>query len=248
MRRSNSNGQSSSASGGFFRSTHWSVVRQASDLNCPSAHEALTKLCLDYWYPLYAYVRRRGYSHEDAQDLTQEFFARLIEKRLFAYADQARGCFRSFLLSAIDHFLNHQWKKSKAIKRGGQQLFIPFDELGAELRYGHEPFSNLSPEKLYERRWAIVLLEKTAEKLRLEHESAGERPVFENLQGFISADPDQESYQTVAVRLHTTADSVRMRVFRLRRRFRQLLREVVADTVAPGEIDEEIRHLREVWD
>jgi RNA polymerase sigma factor (sigma-70 family) len=248
MGSSDAKGSSSAAAGASFKSTHWSVVRKASNPDLPSAVEALSQLCRDYWYPLYAFVRRRGYSHEDAQDLTQEFFARLVEKHFVQKADQARGRFRTFLLSSLGNFLNNEWDKRKTIKRGGQCCFVSWEKLGAEARYGQEPFSNLSAEKLYDRSWAMTLLEKATEALRREHKAAGEQAVFEALLGFLSGIQNQEPYEDVAARLNLSEDAVRMRVHRLKRRFGKLLREMVADTVEPDEIDDEMRHLFAVWD
>jgi len=248
MGSSDAKGSSPAAAGACFKSTHWSVVRKACNLDSPSAMEALSQLCRDYWYPLYAFVRRRGYSPEDAQDLTQDFFARLVEKHFVQYADQARGRFRAFLLSSLEHFLNNEWDKRKTIKRGGRCFFVSWEKLGAEDRYGQEPFSDLSAEKLYERRWAMTLLEKATDALRREHKAAGEQAVFEGLLGFLSGTQNSEPYKDVAARLNLTEDAVRMRVHRLKRRFGKLLREEVAATVEPGEIEDEMRHLFAVWD
>ena len=248
MGRCSTNGSSPAAAGAYFKSTHWSLVRKACNLDSPTAVEALSQLCRDYWYPLYAFVRRRGYSPEDAQDLTQDFFARLVEKDFVQHADQARGRFRAFLLSSLEHFLHNEWDKRRTIKRGGQCFFVSWETLGAEDRYGKEPFSHLSADKLYERRWAMTLLEKATEALRWEHQAAGEQAVFDALVGFLSGNPNPEPYKDVADRLHLTEDAVRMRVHRLKRRFGKLLREEVAATVEAGEIDDEIRHLFTVWD
>ena len=234
--------------GAHFKSTRWSAVRKAGDPDAPSAMEALARLCRDYWYPLYAFVRRKGYTPEDAQDLTQEFFARVFEKGIVEQANQARGRFRSFLLSSLNHFLSNEWDKKKTIKRGGQCYFISWEELGAEDRYVQEPFSNVSAENLYERHWAATLLEKSTEALRREYEAAGEQAVFEVLLGFLSGLEKRESYKQASDRLNLTEDAVRMRLHRMRRRFGKLLREEVADTVEPDEIDDEMRHLFTVWD
>ena len=234
--------------GPLFRTTRWSKVLAAGQGDTPQAAEALEQLCRTYWYPLYAFVRRRGYSPEDAQDLTQEFFARLLEKHFVQQADRARGRFRAFLLSSLEHFLKNEWDKRKTIKRGGQYFFVSWETLGAEDRYGKEPFTNLSAEKLYEQCWAMTLLEKATEALRREHEAVGERAVFDTLLGFLSGTQNQEPYKDVAARLNLTEDAVRVRVHRLKRRFGKLLREIVADTVEEGEIDDEMRHLLAVWD
>jgi RNA polymerase sigma factor (sigma-70 family) len=248
MGSSDAKGSSPAAAGASFKSTHWSVVRKACNLDSATAVEALSQLCRDYWYPLYAFVRRRGYSPEDAQDLTQAFFARLLEKHFVQQADRTRGRFRAFLLSSLENFLNNEWDKGKTIKRGGRCFFVSWETLGAEDRYGKEPFSDLSADKLYERRWVMTLLEKATDALRREHEAAGEQAVFEALLGFLSGTQNPEPYKDVAARLNLTQDAVRVRVHRLKRRFGKLLREVVADTVEAGEIDDEMRHLFTVFD
>lgn len=232
--------------GARFKSTRWSVVRRACSGDSSSAADALAQLCHDYWYPLYAFVRRKGYSPEDAQDLTQEFFARLVERHSVGRADQARGRFRAFLLGSLEHFLHNEWNKRKAIKRGGKCFFVSWEELCAEDRYSQEPFSDLSPEKLYDQRWAMALLEKATQALRHEYETSGEVAVFEALQGLLT-DP-AEPYKEVAARLNLTEDAVRMRKHRLKRRFGKLLRDEIADTVEEGEIDDEMRHLFAAWD
>jgi RNA polymerase sigma factor (sigma-70 family) len=248
MGTSESQGRSPEAAGAQFKSTRWSTVRKASNLDSPSAMEAFSQLCQDYWYPLYAFIRRRGYSPEDAEDLTQEFFSRLVDKQCVQHADSTRGRFRTFLLSSLENFLNNEWDKRKTIKRGGRCFFVSWEELGAEDRYGQEPFTDLSAEKLYERHWVMILLEKATAALRREHEAVGEQAAFEVLVKFLSGTPGPESYRDVAIRLNLTEDAVRMRVHRLKRRFGKLLRGMVADTVEAEEIDEEMRHLFAVWD
>jgi RNA polymerase sigma factor (sigma-70 family) len=238
---------SPATAGARLKTTRWTLVRNARHRDPATAAGALAQLCRDYWYPLYAYIRKRGYSPEDAQDLTQEFFARLIKNHSVQQADQARGRFRSFLLSSLDNFLCNEWEKQKAIKRGGQCFFVSWDELRAEARYGQEPCSDLSAEKLYERRWATTLLDKTKAALRREHEIANKLAEFDTLVGFLSGTRNAEPYKKVAARLNLTEDTIRMRVHRLKQRFGQLLRQEVADTVDAEELDDEMQHLFTLW-
>ena len=247
--RSSENKQGLGAAAGWqFRSTRWTLVCKARNLETPSAVEALSQLCREYWYPLYAFVRRRGYSPEDGEDLTQSFFARLLEKQYLQHADRERGRFRTFLLKSLDHFLVNEWEKQKTVKRGGRCLFVSWEELKAEDRYNEEPFHELSADKLYDRRWALTLIEKAMEVLRHEYASAGEQAVFEALQGCLSGHESPDSHKDVAARLDLTPGAVKMRLHRLKLRFGQLLREQIADTVSEeGEIDDEMRHLLAVW-
>lgn len=236
------------AAGCQFRTTRWTLVCKARNLETPSAAEALSQLCGEYWYPLYAFIRRRGYSPEDGQDLTQSFFARLLEKQYLQSADRERGRFRTFLLKSLDHFLVNEWEKQKAVKRGGRCFFVSWEELQAEDRYDAEPSDDLSADKLFDRRWALNLIEKAIAVLRQEHATAGELAVFEALQGFLSGADNPETHKEVGARLGLTENAVKMRVFRLKRRFGVLLREVVADTVSEeGEIDDEMHYLLAVW-
>jgi RNA polymerase sigma factor (sigma-70 family) len=233
---------------GNFMTTRWTRVHKACQDDSPSGMEALSGLCQDYWYPLYAFARRQGHSREDSQDLTQGFFARLFEKDYLKRADAVRGRFRTFLLSSFTHFLINDWEKNKAEIRGGRCAHVSWDELAAEERYGQEPFHDLSPEKLYDQRWALILIEKAMAALRREHELAGEQAIFEALQGYLTGPQGLESYQEVAARLNLTEDAVKMRVHRLKRRFGMLLRGQIADTVSEEkEIEEEMRQLFAVW-
>jgi len=176
------------AQSGVFATTHWSVVLTANQSESPHAAEALEKLCRTYWYPVYVYVRRRGYSVEDAQDLTQEFFAQLLAKRYLDSVDRQKGRFRSFLLAAITHFLANEWHKSQRLKRGGGCQFLSLDDPGAEQRYQLEPMENATPELLYERRCAEVLLSRALGRLRQEFITAGKGQVFEQLKVFLVGD------------------------------------------------------------
>ena len=206
--------------------------------------EALERLCRTYWFPLYAYVRRRGYDAEEAKDLTQEFFLRLLQKHYLAHADRSKGRFRSFLLTALNHFLANDWRRAQAAKRGGGQPLISLDDPAAETRYALEPLSDLTPEKIYERRWALTLLDRALGRLAAEYEAAGRSPQFERLRGFLATESGETRYAAVAAELGMTADAVGVAVHRLRYRYRELVREEIAHTVAsPAEVEDEIRWL-----
>jgi len=230
-----------------FRTTHWSVVVAAQDSNTPQSAEALAKLCRVYWYPLYAYVRRQGRSPEDAQDLTQGFFARFLEKEYFKRADRTRGRFRTFLLSSLKNFLSNESRRATRPKRGGGQLLIPLDAEDAEGRYAQEPADESSPDKLYEKRWAATLLVQAMERVREEFCATGRQRVFDELKVFVWGDRNAVSQIEVAKRLGMSEGAVNLAVHRLRRRYRERLREEIAHTVDnPAEIDEELRHLKAV--
>jgi RNA polymerase sigma-70 factor (ECF subfamily) len=208
------------------------------------AHAALANLCQTYWYPLYAYVRRRGHSPEDAQDLTQAFFARLLERNWVGQADQQKGRFRSFLLSAMNHFLADEWDKARAQKRGGGILPVPLQFDTAETRYGHEPADNVTPEQNYERRWALTLLDKVLQRLRSEYEQEGKAELFAALHPCLVGDRTAQPYAELAVTLGVSEGAVKSAVHRLRQRYRQLLHDEIAQTVAsPGEVNAELHHL-----
>lgn len=233
-----------SAGGGRFTTTHWSLVLAAAGTEDSQGREALARLCQIYWYPLYAFVRRQGHTPHDAQDLTQEFFARLLEKDYLGGVDRSKGRFRSFLLAALKHFLSKEWARAKALKRGGGHAPAPLDATGAENRYRCEPQDNATPEKLFERRWALTLLDLVLTRLSEEYETAGKRALFEQLQGCLTGDRHLLPYGELAARLGMTEGAVKVSVHRLRRRYRRLLRDEIAQTVAgPAEIDDEIRQL-----
>ena len=191
----------------LFATTHWSVVLAAADQETPAAAAALENLCRSYWYPLYAYVRRRGYSPEDAQDLTQEFFARFLEKGSFRLADPTRGRFRTFLLKSLQHFLADDWKRAHRAKRGGGTFQLPLDGVAADARYAAELADSATPERLYEERWAMTLLEQVLARMREEYGRAGKARLFEALQDLLWGPDASVSYGALATEL------ARMRVF-----------------------------------
>ncbi len=228
----------------MFVTTRWSVVLTAGRSDTLHAQAALEKLCQTYWYPLYAYVRRRGHSPEDAQDLTQAFFARLLERNWVGRADQQKGRFRSFLLSAMNHFLSDEWDKARAQKRGGGLPSVPLQFDTAETRYGHEPADSVTPEQNFERRWALTLLDEVLRRLRAEYEQERRGELFAVLHPCLVGDRTAQPYAELAVKLGVSEGTVKAAVHRLRQRYRQLLRDEIAQTVAePGEVDEELHHL-----
>jgi len=227
-----------------FATTHWSVVRSAAHPDTARAHDALARLCQIYWYPLYAYVRRRGYAAHDAQDLTQAFFLRLLERRWVDDADRDRGRFRTFLLTALQRFLADEWDKGRAQKRGGGLLHVPVQLDSAETRYGHEPADELTPEQSYERRWALTLLDTVLQNLRAEYERAGKRELFAGLNGCLVGGRETQPYAELAAELAMNEGAVKVAVHRLRKRYRQLLRHEIARTTAgDGDVDDELHHL-----
>jgi RNA polymerase sigma factor (sigma-70 family) len=227
-----------------FEETHWSVVLTAGLKDTKRADEALARLCQTYWPPLYSFVRRRGYSPHDAQDLTQDFFARLLEKGLAAAADPKRGRFRSFLLTSLKNFLANKWDRAQAQKRGGGAVILSWDAEAVEALYAREPASPVTPEVSYDRLCALTLMEQAMEKL--ERENVERAAQFARLKDFLTSPPTAGGYDAIAVDLQMPAGSVAVAVHRLRARFRQLLRAEVAQTVATAaEVDDELRHLCE---
>src|SRR5947208_12240797 len=228
----------------WFATTHWSVVLAAGESASPEAEAALQKLCRTYWYPLYAYVRRRGHSPHDAQDLTQGFFARLLEKNWVGAADREKGKFRSFLLSVLNHYLGDERDRANAAKRGGGQVLISLDEQTAENLLSQEPASYLSPEKEFEKRWAAALLQQAMTRLREEFETAGKGRTFDQLKLFLEGEASSGDYGAMAAGLGMSANAIAVAVHRLRQRYRELVRIEVANTVgSPDEVEEEMRHL-----
>lgn len=228
-----------------FNTTHWSVVLQAGGEFSPEAQGALESLCKAYWYPLYGHVRRLGWGPEDAQDLTQQFFARFLERKYVQLADPERGRFRSFLLTSLKHFLAGEWEKLRAQKRGGGQRAISLDGVDPEDRYRLEPKDELSPDRVYEKRWAGVLLDNVLSQLRAEHERAGRVAEFDQLKNFVWGAGYAGTYVEVAARLGVQENALKVAVHRLRERFREQLRLEVLHTVSsPEEVEAELRHLR----
>lgn len=231
-------------SAGVFATTRWTVVMAAGATDSPRACAALETLCTNYWYPLYAYVRRQGHGPHDAQDLTQAFFARLLEKNYLADVQREKGRFRSFLLASLKHFLANEWDRERALKRGGGRKLIALDDDSAESRYRLEPKDDLSADKIYERRWALTLLDKVLNTLRAEYEQGGKAEAFEILKPYLSAGRTSVSYAHAAEKLGMNEGAVKVAVHRLRKRYRELLRAEIAQTVSTtSEIEAEIRYL-----
>jgi RNA polymerase sigma-70 factor (ECF subfamily) len=228
-----------------FAATRWTLVLAAARGNVtPRAAEAMAELCRVYWYPLYAYVRRRGHDTHEAEDLTQEFFLRLLAKNYLTGIDREKGKFRAFLLAAFKHFLANEWDRSQAKKRGGGKTPLPISAADAENRYRLEPWHDLTPEKLFERRWALTVLDNVLVRLQLALAFEGKQSVFDRLKPFLTGGREPGGYTSAAAELGMTEGAVKTAVHRLRRRYRQLLRDEIAQTVAgPEEIDDEIQHL-----
>jgi RNA polymerase sigma factor (sigma-70 family) len=230
--------------GGQFQTTHWSVVLAARDRATPEGRGALAALCAAYWYPLYAFVRRRGHDPERAADLTQEFFARLLEKDYLRSVDRAKGRFRSFLLAACTHFLANQRDRATARKRGGGHAPVSIDLRGAEGRYLAEPAHDLTAERLFQRRWALTLLDGVLERLGGESRREGKGPLYDRLKVVLVGAGGAVPYAQVGRELGMTEAAVKKAAQRLRRRYRELLRERIAETVEePGQVEDEIREL-----
>jgi RNA polymerase sigma-70 factor (ECF subfamily) len=223
--------------------THWSVVLAAAGADTPNAQVALERLCRTYWYPLYAYARRRGQSVEDAQDLTQAFFARLLERHWVGDADRERGRFRTFLLTAMSRFMAEEWDKVRTQKRGGGVGHVPLQLDDAETRYGCEPADNHTPEEYFERRWALTLLGTVLQRLRVEYDREGKGELFAALNSTLAGSRESQPYARLAEQLDLSEGAVKVAVHRLRKRYRHLLRAEIAQTVAAGEdVDEELHH------
>lgn len=230
-----------------FATTQWSIVLAAGHRSSPDADQALASLCDTYWYPLYAYVRRRVSDVGDAQDLTQAFFAELLEKNYVRPATPERGRFRAYLLTSFKHFLSHQWEKAKAQKRGGGRRPISLDFNAGDSRFRLELCTQLTADELYERQWALALLQRVLQRLEAELAQAGKADQFDLLKDFIIGGQDGITYADVAVKLGTTAASAKMAASRMRRRYRELLRDEISQTVAgPEQVDQEIRDLFKV--
>ena len=226
-----------------FATTRWSLVLAAGAGGTERSEAALAELCSQYWYPLYAYTRRRGYDAETARDLTQGFFTKLLEKRDLRVADPKRGRFRTFLLASMKNFLAGEWRKEQALKRGGAAEILPLDFDSAEDSYRLEPSHGLSPEAIYQRRWALGILERAVEDLRVRYVDAGESELFEVLKGCLGGEEDLP-YAALSQRLGRSEGALRTAASRLRSRWRMKLRQLVAETVgAEGEVQDELRAL-----
>ncbi len=232
------------ASDRWFATTHWSVVLAAGGHDSPSAAESLNRLCADYWFPLYAYVRRQGFGAEDAEDLTQEFLADLLRRESLRTVGPEKGRFRSFLLVALKRFLVNARERAQAQKRGGGTMVVPFDTAVAETQFQTESVLTLPADALYERRWALEVLGTVMARLKAEAAGRGRQTEFEVLKAFLAVESPPTGYAEAGRALGLDEGAVRVAVHRLRRRFRELFREVIAGTVAdPTQVDDEIRHL-----
>jgi DNA-directed RNA polymerase specialized sigma24 family protein len=233
-----------SASNAWFVTTHWSVVQSARVRDSPQAAAALETLCRTYWYPLYAYLRRQGRPAHDAQDLTQGFFARLLQKDYLQAAARERGKFRTFLLVALKRFLANEWDREHALKRGGFAPVVSIDREVAESRFTAEPSHKVQPDVLFDRQWAMTLLGRAMAQLQAEYVASGRAQLFEYVQSCLAGEESALSYAAIATRLKLTEPAVKMAVHRLRARYREILRAEIAHTVSTSEeIEEEIRDL-----
>jgi RNA polymerase sigma-70 factor (ECF subfamily) len=220
------------------------VVLAAKDKTSPDCAQALGTLCETYWYPLYAFIRGSGYSPQDAQDLTQGFFARLLAKDFLRLVEPERGRFRAFLKMALKRFLAHEWERGRAEKRGGGQACLSFDTAMAEQRFQAEETDTLGPDQIYDRQWALTLLGEVTARLEREYAAAGKAGDLRELKPYLAAERGTIPYADIARELHTTEGAARVAVHRLRKRFRQLFREVIAETVSGAErVEEELRHV-----
>ncbi len=226
-----------------FTTTQWSVVLTAQGTS-PAAQEALEKLCRVYWRPLYGFVRRQGHAPEEAEDLTQGFFAQLLERRDLDVVRREKGRLRSYLLVSLKHFLANERHRAMAIKRGGGRSLIPLEELKSAERAALEPADNLTADLVYERHWALRVLEQVLARLREERRATGDTVLFEQLEKLLADEPDRPSQAEIAAELGMSENAVKQAIHRLRERYRQILREEIAQTVtAPGDVEDELRHL-----
>jgi RNA polymerase sigma-70 factor (ECF subfamily) len=227
-----------------FATTHWSIVLAAGQDAHGGSDRALSTLCQTYWYPLYAYVRRRVGNPDEAQDLTQSFFAQLLERHVLAIADPQRGRFRAFLLTAMKNFLNNEWNKARTQKRGGRVARLSLDFDSVESRYGMEPSHDVTPEKLYERQWTLTLLDRVLDRLQAELAAKNRQRHFDVLRDFLTGDPASPDYSDAARQLGISPAAAKQAAYRMRKQYRQLLRAEVAETVADAnDVEDEIRSL-----
>lgn len=239
--------ESDAASPRIFATTHWSVVLAAVQRESAPALHALETLCRAYWYPIYAYVRRKGYKPEEAQDLTQEFFAQLIAKDRFRLADREKGRFRTFLLAMLDYFLAREWSRAHRQKRGGQFKFVSLDQQTPEERYQLEPADLETPERKFLRQWALAVLKQAMNALQKECEANGRAPLFREAKNLISGEFHGAAYTQISKNLGMSEGATRVAVHRLRQRYGELLRREVAHTVtSEEEVDEELRYLFQI--
>jgi RNA polymerase sigma-70 factor (ECF subfamily) len=228
----------------MFVTTHWSTVLRAGHGDTTHARDALEKLCRTYWYPIYAWIRRRGQSPEDAQDLTQSFFLRLLEQQSLANADPELGRFRSFLLGALNHFLIDEWKKARTQRRGSGRQILSLDWAAAEQRFDMEPVDHVTPDKAFDKNWATALLNEVLNQLEDEYQGDGKLEMFRALQQTLTGVRESQPYASLAERLGMAEGAVRVAVHRLRKRYRALLEAEIANTVSsPAEVKEEMAYL-----
>ncbi len=226
-----------------FATTSWSMVLQAADSQSSGVEIALAELCQQYWFPLYTFVRRKGFDSAQAEDITQSFFAELLEKNRLGHAEPARGRFRSFLLAALNNFVLNHWRAEKAIKRGGGQKVLSIDYEKADHRYVEHPADELTAEKIFERNWALSILEQSMERVGNQYEQSGKRELFEKLRVFLAGE-DQVAYAELSVSTGMKEGALKVAVHRLRQRFGQQLRLQIAKTVEdPADVDEELNSL-----
>jgi RNA polymerase sigma-70 factor (ECF subfamily) len=226
-----------------FTTTHWSVVLEAQG-ESPAAQEALEKLCRTYWRPVYSFVRRQGLGPEEAEDVTQGFFAQLLERKRLSVVRKEKGRLRSFLLGALKYFMADERRRATAIKRGRGQRLIPLEELRADERIDMEPADPVTAEMIYERRWALTILEHVLSRLKDEYRAVGNAALFDSLKQLLPDEPGSPSQADIAAQLGMTDNAIRQAFYRFRQRYQSLLREEIAHTVAtPGDIEDELRHL-----
>jgi RNA polymerase sigma factor (sigma-70 family) len=240
---------SSSVPNNIFATTHWTVVLTAGKRHTPQSDHALEELCRTYWFPLYAYVRRRGHNKEDAEDSVQSFFARFLAKNYLAGLSAERGRFRAFLLASLKHFLINEWKKSQCLKRGGGEKNLSLDWQTADTKFQVTATNEPSPDKAFDREWALTLLAKVIERLQGECEADGKTKMFEQLKIFLTSGKGALSHADAAKKLGMDETAVRVAVHRLRKCYRQLLRDEISQTLTdPAQVDEEMRALFGAFD
>ena len=227
-----------------FESTPWSVVLRAQDGTAPQARAALATLCQAYWYPMYAYIRRRSASADEAEELTQEFFTQFLEKDFVSGAEQEKGKFRAFLLACCKHFLANQRRQARTLKRGGGETFVPLDLGAARQRYLLEPANTLTAEKLFDRQWAVTLLERCLDQLKQAYQGEDQKALYDELKSYLVGDSSTSSYAEVAARLGMSEGAVKKAAQRLRERYRTIVRKQIRATVeGPEQVEDEIREL-----